>query len=41
MALASTRPISTEPMASHCGLPPWCRMLVSVTPVSWLKCEGR
>ena len=41
MALASTRPISTAPIASHCGLPLWTRTLVSVAPVSWLKCAGR
>ena len=41
MALASTRPISTAPMASHRGLPPWLRIAWSVTPLSSLNFAGR
>ncbi len=33
--------MSTAPMANQRGLPPWDRMLWSVTPVSLLNVSGR
>ena len=41
MALASTRPMSTAPIASQRGLPACARMRGSVTPVSSLNLAGR
>jgi len=41
IALASTSPITTAPMASHRGLPPWVRIAVLVIPLSSLNLAGR
>ena len=41
MVLASAMPIRMAPNATHCGSPPWRRMLRSVTPVSLLNLSGR
>ncbi len=44
MALASTSPITTAPMASHWGLPPCVRIAwapLPVTPLSSLNLDGR
>ena len=44
MALASTSPTITAPMASSRGLPPWVRIewaVTPVTPLSSLNLAGR
>ena len=41
MALASTMPMMTAPMASRRGFPWWVRTEGSVTPVSLAKLSGR
>ncbi len=41
IALASTRPMRTAPMASSRGLPLWFRIAADETPFSALNLDGR